>query len=523
MPLRRDIEAYRQSQQELAGQARREVAAFYGGLDHGDSNAVRDALLFAMPEIIRAYGAAAGERAADFYSHFRDRAGLRDNFDIPVAASAPVEQISASTRWAVGGLYLPEEDRNPAAVLSNLEDVTDRLTKQTGRDTLTAAIIGDPMQPRYARVPTGTTTCKFCAMLASRGAVYLTKESAGAYNRFHANCDCQPVPVFEGEELPYDRDYYWRVYQEHGGAAIDLARRYDSEGRFVFTERVLTAEAAAKTSLTRPPITKLPEDDPFARLPQHQPAGSLIDEADEVNPFYGDDRAYGINCQMCTTATELRARGFDVEAVANDGNAPTFGFGDIPSKWLDENGQPSWWDAMPRNKAQMDIVVESWPEGARGAVGVVWRNNRGAHIFNVEKRNGKAVYVDAQPATRGPSARAPDSWYQAVSWGRRKGPGAFIIRLDNKTPVKELTKHVRPRGSLAPSVRGARIAQRDAQRVERRVWYLRDRKRYIRRKRDEETERVADSAKREAIVKKWNKELTDVSTELARLEAQLLS
>ena len=38
----------------------------------------------------------------------------------------------------------------------------------------------DPDRPRFARVPQGERTCDFCLMLASRGPVYLTAESAGA-------------------------------------------------------------------------------------------------------------------------------------------------------------------------------------------------------------------------------------------------------------------------------------------------------------------------------------------------------
>ena len=45
-------------------------------------------------------------------------------------------------------------------------------------------------QVRYARVPQGEETCDFCLMLASRGFVYLTAESAEGWNHTHRNCDC---------------------------------------------------------------------------------------------------------------------------------------------------------------------------------------------------------------------------------------------------------------------------------------------------------------------------------------------
>lgn len=50
---------------------------------------------------------------------------------------------------------------------------------------------------RFARVPTGFETCTFCLMLASRGAVYHTRKSAGEFKHFHRGCDCKVVPSFE--------------------------------------------------------------------------------------------------------------------------------------------------------------------------------------------------------------------------------------------------------------------------------------------------------------------------------------
>lgn len=46
----------------------------------------------------------------------------------------------------------------------------------------------------FARVPMGPTTCDFCLMLASRGFVYLSEESAGEFDRFHRHCDCKIIP-----------------------------------------------------------------------------------------------------------------------------------------------------------------------------------------------------------------------------------------------------------------------------------------------------------------------------------------
>ena len=49
---------------------------------------------------------------------------------------------------------------------------------------------------RFARVPMGGEACGFCIMLASRGFVYHTEETAGEFDHFHSSCRCKVVPGF---------------------------------------------------------------------------------------------------------------------------------------------------------------------------------------------------------------------------------------------------------------------------------------------------------------------------------------
>lgn len=53
---------------------------------------------------------------------------------------------------------------------------------------------------RFARVCAGGDTCTFCMMLASRGAVYHTRKTAGEFSHFHRNCRCKVVPGFERDK-----------------------------------------------------------------------------------------------------------------------------------------------------------------------------------------------------------------------------------------------------------------------------------------------------------------------------------
>lgn len=70
---------------------------------------------------------------------------------------------------------------------------------------------------RWARVPMGGETCAFCAMLASRGFVYHSAESAGEGDHWHRNCRCKVVPETAGGVEGYDpEEWYgrWKRMEE---------------------------------------------------------------------------------------------------------------------------------------------------------------------------------------------------------------------------------------------------------------------------------------------------------------------
>ena len=70
-------------------------------------------------------------------------------------------------------------------------------------------------ETRYMRLPMGSETCEFCIMLASRGAVYRSRETAGYLNHYHANCDCLVVPVIDGNYPEgYDQQVWLDKYQQ---------------------------------------------------------------------------------------------------------------------------------------------------------------------------------------------------------------------------------------------------------------------------------------------------------------------
>lgn len=226
MAAREDIDAYRQALASLSERAQADLRRLWAQLDPMDRITTRDVLVEFLTDLIQGYGDAAAVIAADYFELLR--AEVTDELLVPdLADPTPSDQIAASTRWALSGLFVPNDAVDLPAVLGNLEKATDRLTKLPARETFAAALDADPLRPRYARVPSGAVTCLFCAMLAGRGAVYASEDSAGGSRKFHDHCDCVPVAVWDGQGLPdgFDPAHYEAIYRDNGGASIDLSDR----------------------------------------------------------------------------------------------------------------------------------------------------------------------------------------------------------------------------------------------------------------------------------------------------------
>lgn len=183
----------------------------------GDPVRVRDALLQFFPDLVTTYGDVSALLASDFYDMLRDVPVSSASFRAAFAQPVDVKQSTGVARWAVGSLF----DGDYELFLSQLMGATQRLVAQRGRETVFQSARRDPVATRVARVPSGLVTCRFCAMLASRGAVYDTTTGMG---KFHDNCDCVPVVIRTSADYPpgYDPAYFLRLYQEGSGVGRDI-------------------------------------------------------------------------------------------------------------------------------------------------------------------------------------------------------------------------------------------------------------------------------------------------------------
>lgn len=105
-----------------------------------------------------------------------------------------------------------------------------RMVASSSRLTMMNALRKDPTKPRWARVPNGPT-CEFCVMLASRGWVYWTEESARLGGSFHNGaCDCSVVPSWGDQKLEgYDPETLYAQYKRCADTVAPLITRVHYE------------------------------------------------------------------------------------------------------------------------------------------------------------------------------------------------------------------------------------------------------------------------------------------------------
>lgn len=131
------------------------------------------------------------------------------------------------------------------AALETVQGAAGRHTLDGGRETLVRAGAEDRLAVRFARI-TDSDPCWFCAMMASRGYVYLTRGAAGAAKnarfegdgvaKWHDFCGCGIEASFvEDADPPENNQRLQRLWNEStkgkGGVGARLAFRRAIEGR----------------------------------------------------------------------------------------------------------------------------------------------------------------------------------------------------------------------------------------------------------------------------------------------------
>lgn len=158
----------------------------------------RVAVVDQLLPIVSHYADGAAALGADYYDEVRDAAtpprAFRPFRANPVG-DVDAERIRRGALWSVEPLYQDELDLGLAQ--SRLASVVQPAVVDPFRTTIVEAQKLDPDAVGYKR--SASNGCKFCRMLAGRGAVYRNN----AHFASHPHCNCTATPVFaDGNEGP---------------------------------------------------------------------------------------------------------------------------------------------------------------------------------------------------------------------------------------------------------------------------------------------------------------------------------
>jgi len=158
----------------------------------GSPELQRAALLEAVPEIIAYYSEGSAALAVDFYDEERLRAGVTSSFATEFVVADRTVAIRRGVVWGADPLF--EGDVETAN--SRLAEVVQLESARPYRDTILGNQKRDPAAVGWRRIA-NPGACKFCVMVASKGAIYKRDTATFAA---HGGCHCSAQPVFGPNE-----------------------------------------------------------------------------------------------------------------------------------------------------------------------------------------------------------------------------------------------------------------------------------------------------------------------------------
>lgn len=219
MPTLAQVNERKRQIEAVTTLAVRDLTDVWPTLDLEDAARLQAQMIDLLPLIGDEYANTLGVTSADWYEELRAEA-VGGRYTARIGELPREGQYRALAGWAAQPLY--ENAGDYLRALTRAAGGLSRLIRQTGRDTIIENVRQDSRAVRYARA-TAPGACAFCAMLATRGAVY-SEETVrdgglgGPKWRFktHDWCNCEPVPVFVGDDLerPSYYDKYEAAYKE---------------------------------------------------------------------------------------------------------------------------------------------------------------------------------------------------------------------------------------------------------------------------------------------------------------------
>lgn len=178
---------------------------------------------------------------------------------------------------------------------------------------------------------------------------------------------------------------------------------------------------------------------------------SMADAWRESNPFFSYEyNEYSSNCQRVVMAYEMRRRGYDVEAL------PTYQGDMMPrgGNWQSALSGMTIKDVGTNARKDETVMrnienqMQEWGEGSRAILRIHWAGTNSGHVINVERRNGKTYYYDAQvahgKAERSIGAQHTDERLLKDYISHAQLNRTQLLRTDNARVTDEMRKMVRP-------------------------------------------------------------------------------
>jgi len=154
-------------------------------------------LLDTVPDVVGFYSEGSSALAADFYDD--SRVGAPGSYAASPVILDRTVKIRRGIAWASEPLSV-DDDELAAARFAQLMRTE---MARPYRDTILTNRKQDPACVGWKRITRGSASCKFCRMLAARGAVYREETATFAS---HDSCMCTAAPVFKGGTIGPEAD-----------------------------------------------------------------------------------------------------------------------------------------------------------------------------------------------------------------------------------------------------------------------------------------------------------------------------
>lgn len=178
---------------EAAKQVESLILAYIEANPNASVAAIREYAISAVVDVDAMFSTAASIQACNMYDN--QMAGT-DTPNAQFIDSDAADYVSKEAHYQASKLV----DGDFAGFAEAMGRFAGDQPRRTANRTVTENATISGARIKYARVPIGIETCEFCNMLASRGFVYHSKESAGEFTKYHPDCRCAVIPGYEGSD-----------------------------------------------------------------------------------------------------------------------------------------------------------------------------------------------------------------------------------------------------------------------------------------------------------------------------------